>query len=149
MTLKVQTARKSLSNNLLHIIGDDRSFPVPRRELQRLASRMYRMEHLPPEQRISVIFCSNQTIKRLNSRYRKNNKPTDVLSFTFADPDLLGEIYISLPQASRQAREYGASLTDEILRLFIHGVFHLLGFDHGTVRQRIAMEQKESVYLLR
>jgi probable rRNA maturation factor len=95
----------------------------------------------------ALIFCSDMMIRRLNAAYRKVDRVTDVLSFTFFEPDLLGEIYISLPRAAQQAKEYGVSLDNEIKRLFVHGFFHLLGYDHERSSDRRKMEKMELKYL--
>jgi len=92
---------------------------------------------------ISVIFCSDHTIRRLNALYRHIDRATDVLSFTIGDQDMLGEIYISLQRAAVQARRYHVAYQEEILRLFIHGFYHLLGFDHEKKSDRQKMELKE------
>ena len=147
MILKDQNSRKSLSNRLLRIELTDEKYQVPVTRLLRLAMRVQRAEHITLGQHISLIFCSDQVIKSLNRRYKKKDKTTDVLSFTYADPDLLGEIYISFPQAARQAKVYGVSRNEEILRLFIHGMFHLLGYNHKTGPQRKKMESKERFYI--
>jgi probable rRNA maturation factor len=147
MNLSDRKSRKSLSANPLRIIIDDRSHKVSRRRLCRLALSLYGMERINPLKQTILIFCSNTTIRRLNDRYRKIGRPTDVLSFTFSEPDLLGEIYISLPRAAQQAKEYGVSLDNEIQRLFVHGFFHLLGHDHKHLPDRLKMEKKELKYL--
>ncbi len=76
-------------------------------------------------------------MRTLNRRYRGKDRTTDVLSFpmregAFADlrPELLGDIVISVPAAERQAKEAGHSLIREIERLLVHGLLHLLGYDH-------------------
>jgi probable rRNA maturation factor len=70
-----------------------------------------------------------------------------VLSFNYDDNDLLGEIYISLNRARVQARRYRVSCNNEILRLFVHGMFHLLGFDHEKPGDKKKMEAQESHYI--
>ena len=86
-------------------------------------------------------------MKRLNSKFRGKNSTTDVLSFPLAEnfERHLGDIVISLPQARKQAREFGSRLQEELLRLLIHGLLHLLGYDHEGVSKREALrtERKE------
>ena len=76
-------------------------------------------------------------MRTLNRNYRKKDKTTDVLSFAFREgggtqvrTDMLGDIVISVPVAERQAREDGETLTRSIDRLLVHGLLHLLGYDH-------------------
>lgn len=96
---------------------------------------------------INVVFCNDKKILELNRRFRQISKPTDVLSFPFNDSDLLGEVYISLDTADRQADKNGHNLDKEIHRLVIHGVVHLLGYDHKKKRDMERMESVEAKYL--
>lgn len=86
-------------------------------------------------------------IHSLNRQYRQKDKPTDVLSFPLADdvcPALLGDVVISVDTATRQAHRRGHSLREEIQTLLIHGVLHLLGYDHEVSRsEAIRMRKKE------
>jgi len=127
----------------LHLIRHYPSLPVPVNKLQRLARLLYKSEHIPLSRSISVVFCSDHTIRKLNAHYRKVGHATDVLSFTIGDEDLLGEIYISLQRAAVQARRYHVPYQEEVVRLFVHGFYHLLGFDHETKCDRQKMERKE------
>jgi probable rRNA maturation factor len=147
MKLSDRKSRKSLSAIPLQVIFDDRSQKVSKTRLCRLAVSLYGGEHINPLKQTTLIFCSDSIIHRLNATYRKIDRPTDVLSFAFSEPDLLGEIYISLPYAAQQAKAYGVSLENEIQRLFIHGFFHLLGHDHKRLKDRLKMEEKELKYL--
>jgi probable rRNA maturation factor len=124
------------------------SCSVPANKLRHTAELLYRNEHVPFSRKIAVIFCSDIAIRKLNVRFRKIDSATDVLSFAFSDEDLLGEIYISPRRAAVQARRYGVSCSEEVLRLFIHGFYHLLGYDHKTERRFKEMEKKEKRALL-
>ena len=94
---------------------------------------------------VSVTFVDNVFIHNLNRDYRHIDRPTDVISFAFLDGDenkdkifqsgamvVLGEIYISFDKAREQAITYGHSLDRELKFLFVHGLLHLLGYDHMT-----------------
>lgn len=120
---------------------------VPRSSLCATGARIYGGEKIPAERETLVIICDEKTIRPLNRKYRGKDQVTDVLSFPFKDPDLLGEIYICLPRAVEQAREYGFCIRTELLRLLVHGMIHLLGHDHHTRSQRLAMEAIERKYL--
>ncbi len=96
---------------------------------------------------VNLILTDNGYIKTLNSGYRGKDKPTDVISFAYRDDPFpavensieeLGDIYISLEKASEQAVEYGVTTGDELKRLIIHGILHLLGYDH----ERSAEDEK-------
>jgi probable rRNA maturation factor len=87
------------------------------------------------EAEVSVALVGDQEMRPLNAKYRKKNRTTDVLSFP-ADPSmplrsaLLGDVIISVEQARRQAKERKSSLKMEMVTLLIHGILHLLGYDH-------------------
>jgi probable rRNA maturation factor len=106
----------------------------PTRDLKKIgASILKALERSQAE--LSVALVGDKEMRPLNSRYRKKNKTTDVLSFP-ADPSmpanagLLGDVIISVEQARRQAKERNTSLKKEIVTLLIHGILHLLGYDH-------------------
>lgn len=88
---------------------------------------------------LSLRLTSDVEITRLNHIYRKKNRPTDVLSFTQEENDLLGDIVISIPTARRQAKTAGHPLERECSILAIHGLLHLLGYDHEKVSQEKRM----------
>ena len=92
---------------------------------------------------ISVTIVDNAYIHEINKTYRHIDRPTDVISFAFLDDNpkrdelfhsgqmvVLGEIYISFEKAQEQALSYGHSLERELKFLFVHGLLHLLGYDH-------------------
>ena len=92
---------------------------------------------------VNLVFCDDEFIKELNKRYRGICKPTDVLSFSQIEGEMgiddfdledeeivLGDIIISVDTMKNQAKEEKVPLTEEIARLAIHGLLHLLGFDH-------------------
>lgn len=102
----------------------------------RLASLLRAIGH--PNAELSVLFIGDYAMRSLNRRYRNKDKTTDVLSFSLREgkfkdirPELLGDIVISVPAARRQARQAGHELRHEIDCLLVHGLVHLLGYDHG------------------
>lgn len=80
---------------------------------------------------VSISFVSRSEMKKLNRKYRKKNKPTDVLSFSMKEGKLLGDVVICPSIAKANAVKYGSTFRSEIARLVVHGLLHLLGFDHG------------------
>ncbi len=88
---------------------------------------------------VSLTIIDDAYIHELNKKYRNIDRPTDVLSFAFNEadyiddvniPNMLGDIFISIDTASKQAKEFGHSLKRELSFLFCHGLLHLLGYDH-------------------
>lgn len=93
---------------------------------------------------VSVLLTGNGRIRELNAAYRKIDRPTDVLSFPMEDPYMLGDIVISVEKARTQAGEFGVSLDEEMARLLVHGLLHLLGYDHVRGgRQAAKMKRAE------
>jgi probable rRNA maturation factor len=137
----------SMKTGPILLIRDTGSGSLPKALIEKAAKRIYARERIPGTRKTHVIFCSDHTIARLNSTFRGKKHPTDVLSFNYDDNDLLGEIYISLQRVRVQARRYGVSYSNEIVRLFVHGMHHLLGFDHEEPGDRRKMEAAESRYL--
>lgn len=101
---------------------------------------------------VSVSFVDNEFIHKMNRDYRGIDRPTDVISFAFLDGEdnrdeimhskqmvALGDIYISLDKAKEQAKEYGHPLDRELRFLFVHGLLHLLGYDHMTKEEEEVM----------
>jgi probable rRNA maturation factor len=96
------------------------------------AMRESKVEGLRSKVEVSVLFCGDRAMRALNRRYRGMDAPTDVLAFPAETGGLLGDIVISIPCASRQARRRGESPAREIDRLLLHGFLHLSGYDHET-----------------
>jgi probable rRNA maturation factor len=96
-------------------------------------------ENIAPPCTLAVLITGDRRIQELNRHYRDLDAPTDVLSFPAGEPmpgmaeisPHLGDIIISLPYATRQAAERGHSVTAELQLLTIHGLLHLLGYDHA------------------
>lgn len=105
---------------------------------------------------VGVIITDDKSIKSLNKKYRGKNKPTDVLSFSMiegehllAESPNLGDLVISLPTAVKQSVSYDVNLYQELLRLMIHGLLHLLGYDHENVTKQEARKmqlEEERIY---
>ena len=90
----------------------------------------------------------------LNHAYRGVTGPTDVLAFPMTEgrfsavsPDLLGDVVISAETAAREARDRGRDVQGELALLLVHGILHLVGYDHGTATERRRMWQKQRVIL--
>lgn len=104
----------------------------------------------------NVIFVDDKKIQEINKNYRGIDRVTDVISFALEDGDdnvnfefgrLLGDIYICVPRMKQQAIEYGHSLKREMGFLTIHGLLHLLGYDHMTKEEEKIMFTKQELIL--
>lgn len=108
--------------------------PKDLKKAEVVLSRALKLSHIV----VSVSFVSPAKIQELNKAYRKKNKPTDVLSFASDTSFLpkgereLGDIFICSTYAQKEAKRRALSLHEELMRLLVHGVLHLKGYDHAT-----------------
>jgi len=109
---------------------------------------------ISPKTEVSLVLASDEYIHALNREYRGIDRSTDVLSFALNEGEepvvingpeevLLGDIIISLETATRQASEYGHSLERELAYLTVHGILHLLGYDHIVEEEKMEMRREE------
>lgn len=101
---------------------------VPATVVRQLFSSTARTVRIPKQFHFSVGIITDRAMRPLNKRYRGKNAPTDVLSFRYDDQH--GEIVISADRVRAQAREYGHSMRTEAAFLLVHGILHLMGWDH-------------------
>lgn len=125
---------------------------LPRKNLNRLFELIAEEEVEPDDQSvINLVFTTDCQLKTLNSRFRKKDRATDVLSFNIDDSGgreaTFGEIYISTMTARRQAQVYGATLSEELVRLTCHGLLHLFGYDHIKQSDAVIMKEREEHFL--
>jgi len=95
---------------------------------------------------LSVLITGNDEIRVLNRDYRKIDKATDVLSFAMEDPEVLGDVVISYEKMLSQAKEFKVTPDEELARLLVHGLLHLLGYDHvkgGAQAKEMREKEKE------
>lgn len=104
---------------------------------------------------VVVSLVGEREIHRLNARYRGKDRPTDVLAFATREGErmpggeqLLGDIVIGVPVARRQAVERGRSLAEELRVLFVHGLLHLLGYDHERSPAEARRMRRKELWVL-
>jgi probable rRNA maturation factor len=137
--------------------------PVEKNWLEKIARRVLEAEKITSSAEMGLLVTDSKTIQKLNRIYRGEDKPTDVLAFEMTsgmnqEPELqfvsapdgikhLGEVVISYPQAEKQAQEQGHGVTRELALLIVHGILHLLGYDHGVPEDEQKMRDKENKVL--
>ncbi len=131
---------------------------VEREPLRRLARRVLDREGAAEGAGVGLVLAGDRLVRRLNREWRGLDRTTDVLSFPSpigpplppgeADSEdrLLGEVVISLPRCLEQARSQGVAPGTELVRLFIHGILHVLGYDHERERDRLRMTPRERAH---
>jgi probable rRNA maturation factor len=105
-------------------------------------------KNVKEKKNMQVIFVTQDAIHELNKTYRQMDKPTDVLSFINDDMEdnSLGDVFISIEQAKKQAMDYGHSFEREIGFLAVHGYLHLKGFDHHTeAEEKLMVLEQEKI----
>ena len=140
----------------VQIVSHREPEPLDLQAFVRLARFALEREEAPETSEISVALVDNDEMSELNERYRKVEGPTDVLSFPCDDPKAmvaegepvtLGDIIIAPAVAEEHAREYGQTIEAELNLLLVHGVLHLLGYDHIEPDEAEAMENREQSIL--
>ena len=111
---------------------------------------------------MTITFTTPEEIRKINKKYRKIDKATDVLSFPmfekseldkkienndFLYEDILGDIIISVEKVKEQAKEYGHSFERELSYMVVHGFYHLMGYDHIEEKDKVIMRPKEEKIL--
>lgn len=96
------------------------------------------------EDNLSIVLVGQERMRELNKKYRKKNKVTDVLTFGNG----LNEIVICLREVKKNAKKYSIALEKELTRVLIHGILHLLGYNHeGDIKEAEKMDEKQNYYL--
>ena len=129
------------------------SLPLVKKVVQAALPSRYRTGQ------VNIFFVTAQEIKKLNQLYRHKNSATDVLSFPLIssekfilppqEPRELGDIFICPAVAARQVKEFNQTLRTEIIFLLIHGLLHLIGYDHIKISDRQRMEKMQNKILLK
>lgn len=97
---------------------------------------------------ISIIFCSDPYILDVNLRYLQHDYFTDIITFDYCEGDTLsGDLFISIDSVRENAALYGTEFPDELNRVIVHGLLHLIGYDDQTDEQVAEMRAKENYYL--
>jgi len=137
----------------LHVFKETK-IRVPKKKLSILFEAIANNEsHSYQRGDINLVFTTDSRLRALNRQFRSRDKSTDVLSFRLEEStaydNIVGEIYISVPMAKRQAHEYQTTLSNELLRLTCHGLLHLFGYDHVKTSDAKKMKVREDYYLAR
>jgi len=125
---------------MIEVVNRQRRIPVDSARWQAFVEQAWQV--IPAEaQGVTVAFVSDRAMRELNRLWRHKQGTTDVLSFPVEQDEFektegssLGDVVISVEQATRQAKENGLTLDQEIAQLILHGLIHLCGYDHATDR---------------
>ncbi|TFG75970.1 MAG: rRNA maturation RNase YbeY [Thermodesulfobacteriales bacterium] len=117
-----------------------------KKSLKKIARLVLKELDVPKDTELSITFTDDIQMRELNRSYRQIDRTTDVLSFPQSEgPDftLLGDIVISIDTAARHSVSYGVTMHDELKKLIIHGILHLLGHNHKKKKETQIMRGKE------
>ena len=97
---------------------------------------------------VSIIFCSDNYILDVNMRYLQHDYFTDIITFDYCEGNVLsGDLFISIDTVRENAAEYGAEFDEELHRVIVHGLLHLIGYDDRTPEEEQEIHRKEDYYL--
>jgi probable rRNA maturation factor len=143
--------------NIYYDTGFENAFPEE--WLRRAAETVLEAEN-QPDAELGIVITGQEKIHELNRRYLERDRPTDVLAFALKgtpsempfpapddDVDHLGEVVISVEQAAIQAKQHRHSVAREVAILLVHGVLHLIGYDHGEPDEERVMKEKARAIL--
>lgn len=142
-------------------VADEQEETVDVAGVRSLAALVLEKERCPPESEVSVILVGEDEMAGYNQRFLDRPGATDVISLPIEElvpgrppgarsdgpPPLLGDVILSPSYIRRQASELGADFDDEFALMVVHGVLHLLGYDHGAERDAGRMEDRERAIL--
>lgn len=137
--------------NMINDSGMDVSEDLLNKWIKGIAAELTKKKVLSSEKKsleVSLVFLNENDAKKLNWNYRCKDYPTDILSFNSDDPTSMGELVLCPQVISRQAKEHGLSLDDELGYIVLHGVLHLLGYDHekNKVEEERMMALQDDVF---
>lgn len=97
---------------------------------------------------VNIIFCSDNYILDINQRYLQHDYFTDIITFDYCDGNILsGDLFISVESVRENALEYGTEFDEELNRVIVHGILHLVGYDDHAEDDIVVMRSKENYYL--
>lgn len=137
---------------MVFIKNQQEIIPVEAKKIRKAAERILASLRISGYE-LSVLLLDNKGIRAVNKKYLNRNRPTNVISFSLTEgefgninPHVLGDVVISVEKALEQAEIRGTSLEEELTFLLIHGILHLVGYDHekkGSEREKMRKKEKE------
>lgn len=131
---------------MIRFIKKIKGYNINLKELEMFAEKILK-NYGKEKEDVTVLLCGNRLIKKLNMEYLSKNRPTDVISFPIneilEDRRYLGDIAISVPYALKSAKKRGEILENELKKLLIHGILHLLGWDHEKDSGEMRKEERK------
>ena len=128
-------------------IQNDDGYAIDAEKLRTAAQTALKHQGVPEDRMLTIVVTDDDAVRDLNRQFREVDTPTDILSFPFGDGTYLGDLVIAYPYARSQAEREGHPLLDNFMLLVVHGVLHLLGYDHDTAANRAQMWSEQAAIL--
>ena len=133
---------------MVRYYNEDISFNLKGRALNNRWLRMVAVSELKKLGDINIIFCSDNYILEVNMKYLQHDYFTDIITFDYCEKNILsGDLFISIDSVRENALFYGTEFDDELNRVIVHGLLHLIGYDDHTEEDIATMRSKENYYL--
>lgn len=134
----------------IHFFTEDIQFNLPKKRIISSWIKHVISSHQFKVGELSFIFVSNKKILSINKEYLNHDYFTDIITFNYCQNDQLsGDIFISIDTVKENAKEYSVTFENELNRVIIHGVLHLLGFNDSTLEEKEEMRNQENLALTR
>ena len=133
---------------MISYFTEDTDFRFKGRALNNRWLRMVAESEIKRVGDLSIIFCSEYYILDVNMRYLQHDYFTDIITFDYCEGNRLsGDLFISVDSVRENALFYGTEFSDELNRVMVHGLLHLIGYDDHTEEDQKTMREKEDYYL--
>lgn len=131
-----------------YFYSEDREYRLTKKADVREWLQQAVIDHEREMREVNYIFCSDHYLHRINKRFLRHDDYTDIITFDYAEDERLrADVYISIDRARENASTFDVAVPDEIHRLLIHGLLHLLGYTDKTDEDKSIMSAKEDYYL--
>ena len=132
----------------IHFFSEEIDFDLPRKTIIRSWIQQVADFENRTLSGLNFIFCSDHYLTSLNQQYLNSDYLTDIMTFNHSESKTLhGDIYISIPRVEENAKKFQKPFENELARVMIHGVLHLIGFEDGTDKEKELMRKKEEASL--
>lgn len=132
-----------MTDYIIDITVKSRLWPSVEKRIRKVVSTTLSQAKVEPSTEISIVLADDAFVHNLNKQYREKDKPTNVLSFPAGEPGILGDIILAYETLKAEAAAQGKSFDHHLIHLTIHGILHLLGYDHESENEAEIMESME------
>ena len=134
---------------LTNFFSEDKKFNLPQKNKVRSLIKKVCQSEKKKLGFINCVFCSDEYLLKINKKYLKHDTYTDIITFDYAEQtdNIEGDLYVSLDRINENAQKYKVDKNEELLRIIIHGLLHLIGYSDKSKKEKLMMSEKENKYL--